>query len=84
MRQITQVELTIIFGGFAVLYAVTAILRLRYRKGHSGLKSMALFYYGVIASGVYLLFTGLPLLGVICFGIGGAGVLYEYQVGSKL
>ena len=84
MRQITQIELIVIFGGFALLYGIVAILRLRYRRGHPGLKSMALCYYAVILAGLYLLLTGLPLLGLICVVLGGIGVLYEYEVGAKL
>lgn len=84
VRQITQVELIVIFGGFALLYVGVSFLRLRHRKGRSGLRSMALLYYGVIASGLYLLLTGLPLLGAICVVIGGFGVVYEYEIGSKL
>lgn len=84
MRQLTQWELIVIFGGCGLLFVVVSFFRLRYRNGHRGLKTMAICYYWLILVGFYLIATMLFTLGLLALMIGSLGVLYEYSIGVKL
>ena len=84
MRELSQGELIIIFGGFAVLWVVAGYLRLRRRRGLQGLRSLELCYWYVVVVGIYFFITNLTMLGVVVVILALIGVVYERWIGARL